>query len=106
MRGTIGNMMRQAQQMQENLKRVQEEIAALEVTGTAGGGMVSVTMSGRHEVRRVSVKPDLLSEEREMVEDLIAAAINDAVSQVEREAAARMNSVAAGMPLPTGLKLF
>jgi nucleoid-associated protein EbfC len=106
MKGNIGNMMRQAQQMQENLQRAQQEIAALEVTGSAGGGLVTVTMTGKHEVRRVVLDPGLMDEEHAMIEDLVAAAVNDAVQQVEAEVSQRMGSVTEGMPLPPGLKLF
>ena len=106
MRGNIGNMMRQAQQMQENLQRVQQEIATLEISGQAGGGLVSVTMTGKHQVLRVVIDPEVLKEEREMVEDLLAAAINDAVQQVDAVVSQKMAAVTAGMPLPPGLKLF
>lgn len=106
MRGNIGNMMRQAQQMQENLQRVQQEIATLEISGQAGGGLVSVTMTGKHQVLRVVIEPEVLKEEREMVEDLLAAAINDAVQQVDAVVSQKMAAVTAGMPLPPGLKLF
>ncbi len=106
MRGNIGNMMRQAQQMQENLQRVQGEIASLEISGQAGGGLVSVTMTGKHQVLRVVIDPEVLKEEREMVEDLVAAAINDAVQKVDAVVSQKMAAVTAGMPLPPGLKLF
>ena len=99
-------MMRQAQQMQENLQRVQQEIATLEISGQAGGGLVSVTMTGKHQVLRVVIEPEVLKEEREMVEDLLAAAINDAVQQVDAVVSQKMAAVTAGMPLPPGLKLF
>lgn len=104
MRGGIGNILKQAQAMQENLKKAQEELAKLEVTGAAGGGMVSVTMSGRHDVRKVQIDPSLLQEEKEVLEDLIAAAINDAVRKVEEIAQTRMSGLAAGLNVP-GLKL-
>jgi len=104
MRGGIGNILKQAQAMQENLKKAQEELAKLEVTGAAGGGMVSVTMSGRHDVRKVQIDPSLLQEEKEVLEDLIAAAINDAVRKVEETAQTRMSGLAAGLNVP-GLKL-
>jgi len=104
MRGGIGNILKQAQAMQENLKKAQEELAKLEVTGAAGGGMVSVTMSGRHDVRKVQIDQSLLQEEKEVLEDLIAAAINDAVRKVEETAQTRMSGLAAGLNVP-GLKL-
>jgi hypothetical protein len=98
-------MMKQAQQMQANLQKAQEEMASQEVTGQAGGGMVAVVMTGRHEVRRVQIEPDLLKEDKEMLEDLIAAAINDAVRKVEQMLSEKMSAVATGMGLPPGLKL-
>ena len=105
MRGNIGNMMKQAQAMQANMQKVQAEIATLEVTGESGGGMVKVTMSGKHEVKRVQIEPQVISEDREMLEDLIAAAINDAVNRVETQSQARMSSVMSGVALPPGFKL-
>lgn len=104
MKGGIGNIMKQAQAMQENLRKAQEELAKLEVTGNAAGGQVSVTMTGRHDVRRVHLDPELLKEDREVVEDLIAAAINDAVRKVEQSSAERMAGMTAGLNIP-GLKL-
>ena len=105
MRGGLGQLMQQAQRMQENLKRAQEEIAKIEVTGQAGGGMVSVTMSGRHEVRRVAIDRKIMAEDPEMAEDLIAAAFNDAVNKVAAASQERMGDVAGGMNLPPGFKL-
>ena len=95
-----GNMMKQAMQMQANLKKAQEEIAAMEVTGESGGGMVKVTMNGKHEVKRVQIEPQVASEDREMLEDLIAAAVNDAVNKVDAASQARMATV-----LPPGFKM-
>ncbi|HEY5789637.1 MAG TPA: YbaB/EbfC family nucleoid-associated protein [Gammaproteobacteria bacterium] len=106
MKGGLGNLMKQAQQMQENLQKAQEEIGRLEVTGEAGGGMVSVTMTGRHEARRVSIDPALFADsDREMIEDLVAAAINDAARKVEAMTQEKMAGVAGGMNLPPGMKL-
>jgi len=105
MRGGIGQLMQQAQRMQENLKRAQEEISRIEVTGQAGGGMVSVTMSGRHEVRRVAIDRKILAEDPDMAEDLVAAAFNDAVNKVAAASQERMGDVAGGMELPPGFKL-
>ena len=105
MRGPLGNIMQQAQKMQENMKRAQEELANVEVTGSAGGGMVSVTMNGRHEARRVKIDKALLGDDIEMLEDLIVAATNDAVNKVGEAAAARMAQVTGGMNLPPGFKL-
>ncbi len=104
MRGGMGNMMKQAQKMQENLQKAQEEIANMEVSGQAGGGMVSVVMTGRHEVRRVTIDESVY-DDREMVEDLVAAAFNDAAQKLERETQERMSSLTQGMGLPPGFKM-
>ncbi|ATS20439.1 nucleoid-associated protein [Xanthomonas phaseoli pv. phaseoli] len=104
MRGNIAQLMQQAQKMQENLQRVQEELAKLEVTGTAGGGMVSVTLTGAKECRKVRIDPSILSDQ-EMAEDLIAAAFNDASNKIDAESKDRMGSATAGMQLPPGMKL-
>jgi DNA-binding YbaB/EbfC family protein len=100
-----GNMMKQAMALQANMKKAQEEIANMEVTGEAGGGMVKVTMSGKHEVKRVQIEPQVISEDREMLEDLIAAAVNDAVNKVETQTQQRMSNVMSGVALPPGFKL-
>ena len=105
MKGGFGNMMKQAQKLQENMQRAQEEIAQLEVEGTAGGGMVKVTMTGRHEVKQVRIDPDVLSDDADMVEDLVAAAINDAVRRVEEATKEKFSGLAGGMGLPPGMKL-
>ncbi|MDX1810452.1 MAG: YbaB/EbfC family nucleoid-associated protein [Gammaproteobacteria bacterium] len=105
MKGGLGNLMKQAQQMQENLQKAQEEIAGLEVTGSAGGGMVTVVMTGRHDVKRVNIDSALMEEDKEMIEDLLAAAVNDAVRAVEKTTKERMASVTGGMDLPPGMKL-
>lgn len=105
MKGSMGNLMRQAQQMQEQMKRAQEELAQAEVTGSAGGGMVEVTLTGRHEVRRVKVSPELLSEDAEMLEDMVAAAFNDAVNKVAEMIKERFSGMAGGLDLPAGMKL-
>ena len=104
MKGGIGNLMKQAQKMQENLQKAQEEIANMEVTGQSGGGLVSVVMTGRHEVRRVAIDESVY-DDREMVEDLVAAAFNDAAQKLERESQERMSSLTQGMGLPPGMKL-
>lgn len=106
MRGDLGNLMRQAQQMQAGLEKAREEIAQVEVTGEAGGGLVSVLMTGRYEVRRVNIDPALLGEDRDMLEDLVAAAINDAVRRVNAAVKEKMGGLAADMPLPPGMNLF
>ncbi|MDO1527406.1 YbaB/EbfC family nucleoid-associated protein [Fulvimonas sp. R45] len=105
MRGQIGQLMQQAQRMQEDMKRAQEEIARLEVTGSAGGGLVSVVMSGSHEVRRVNIDRKLFADDPEMAEDLVAAAVNDAVNKVAEASKAKMGNVTAGMSLPPGFKM-
>jgi DNA-binding YbaB/EbfC family protein len=105
MRGNFGNMMKQAQAMQANMQKVQAEIANIEVSGESGGGMVKVTMTGKHEVKRVQIEPAVGSEDREMLEDLIAAAVNDAVHKVEAQISEKMAAVTAGMQLPPGMKL-
>ena len=105
MKGGIGNLMKQAQQMQANVQKAQAEIAALEVTGEAGGGMVRVTINGRHEARRVQIDPSVPLDDREMVEDLVAAAFNDAVHRLEAVTQERMSGLMGGMNLPPGLKL-
>ena len=100
-----GNMMKQAMALQANMKKAQEEIAAMEVVGESGGGIVKVTMNGKHEVKRVQIEPQVVSEDREMLEDLIAAAINDAVNKVDQQTQARMANVMGGINLPPGFKL-
>ncbi|MBU8976260.1 MULTISPECIES: YbaB/EbfC family nucleoid-associated protein [unclassified Lysobacter] len=104
MRGNIAQLMQQAQRMQENVQRAQEELGKLEVTGNAGGGMVSVTITGRMECRKVRIDPSILSDQ-EMAEDLIAAAFNDAVNKVNAESQAKMSAATAGMPIPPGMKM-
>ncbi|ANJ66174.1 nucleoid-associated protein [Halothiobacillus diazotrophicus] len=105
MKGGIGNIMKQAQQMQEKMQRMQEEVAKLEVTGESGGGLVKITMTGKHEVRRVSIDDSLMSDDKEMLEDLIAAAMNDAVRRIEADQQAKMAGITAGMNLPAGFKM-
>ncbi|HEX7029054.1 MAG TPA: YbaB/EbfC family nucleoid-associated protein [Gammaproteobacteria bacterium] len=104
MKGGFGNMMKQAQKLQEGMQRAQEEIAQLEVEGSAGGGMVKVTMTGRHEVKRVRIDPSVL-DDAEMLEDLVAAAINDAVHRVEETTKEKFAGLTGGMGLPPGMKL-
>jgi DNA-binding YbaB/EbfC family protein len=105
MKGGLGNLMKQAQKMQEDLQKAQEQIASMEVTGQAGGGMVSVVMTGRHDVKRVSIDDSLLKDDKDMLEDLIAAAVNDAVRKIESESKEKMASMTRGLPLPPGMKL-
>lgn len=104
MRGNIAQLMQQAQRMQENMQRVQEELARTEVTGGAGGGMVSVTITGRMECRKVRIDPSVLTDP-EMAEDLIAAAFNDAVNKANALSQEKMGAATAGMPMPPGMKL-
>jgi nucleoid-associated protein EbfC len=104
MRGNIAQLMQQAQKMQENMQRAQEELANLEVTGNAGGGMVSITVTGRMECRKVRIDPSVLSDP-EMAEDLIAAAFNDAVNKANAASQEKMGAATAGMPIPPGMKL-
>jgi DNA-binding YbaB/EbfC family protein len=105
MKGQLAGLMKQAQQMQENLKKAQEEIAAMEVEGQAGAGMVKVTMTGRHDVKRVSIDPSLMGDDKDMLEDLIAAAVNDAVRRVETVTQEKMGGLTSGFGLPPGMKL-
>ncbi len=105
MKGGLGNMMRQAQKMQADMQRVQEELGNMEVTGQSGGGMVAVVMTGRHDVKRVTIDPSLMQDDKEMLEDLIAAAVNDAVRQIEQNSQERMAGLTAGLNLPGGMKL-
>jgi len=105
MKGALGNLMKQAQQMQEKLQAAQEELARLEVTGEAGGGMVRVVMNGQRDVRKVEIDPVLMRDEREVLEDLVAAAVNDANRRVETLTKEKMAGLTTGLGLPGGLKL-
>lgn len=105
MKGNIGQLMKQAQMVQENMRRMQEQLAAIEVEGQAGAGLVKVVMTCRHDVKRVSIDPSLVAEDREMLEDLVAAAFNDAARRVEQTVAERLAGMTAGLGLPPGFKL-
>ncbi len=105
MKGQLSGLMKQAQQMQENLKKAQEEIALMEVEGQSGAGMVKVVMTGRHDVKRVTIDPSLMGDDKDMLEDLIAAAMNDAVRRVETMTQEKMGSLTSGFGLPPGMKL-
>jgi DNA-binding YbaB/EbfC family protein len=105
MKGGIGNMMKQAQMLQANMQKAQAEIASIVCVGESGGGMAKVTMSGKHEVSRVQIDQSLMGDDKEMLEDLIAAAINDAVHKVERATQEKMQGAMAGVNLPPGMKL-
>jgi len=106
MKGNIGQLMKQAQAMQERMRRAQDELATIEVEGQAGAGLVKVTVTCKYDVKRVSIDPSLVGDDREMLEDLVAAAFNDAARRVEATVAERMGSLTAGLGLPAGLKLF
>ena len=105
MKGGLSGLMKQAQQMQENMQKMQEKMATVEVEGQAGAGMVKVTMTCRHDVKRVSIDDSLLSDDKDMLEDLIAAAVNDAVRKVEATVQEKMGGMMGGMGLPPGMKL-
>ena len=105
MKNQLAGLMKQAQQMQDNMKRAQDELALLEVEGQAGAGLVKVVMTCRHDVKRVKIDPSLLAEDRDMLEDLVAAAVNDAVRRVESTTQEKMSGLTAGMPMPPGFKL-
>lgn len=105
MKGGIGNLMKQAQKMQADMAKAQEEMANIEVNGQSGGGMVSVVMTCRHDVKRVSIDDSLFADDKDMLEDLIAAAVNDAVRQVEKTSSDKMSGMTAGLNLPGGMKL-
>lgn len=104
-KGGMGNLMKQAQQMQEKMAQVQEEIAAMEVTGESGAGLVKVTINGAHNCRRVEVDPSLLEDDKDMLEDLVAAAFNDAARRIAEAQKEKMASVSSGMQLPPGFKM-
>ena len=105
MKGGLGNIMKQAQKVQEEMQKAQERLAAEEVTGESGGGMVKVVMNGKHEVRRVEIDPSLMGDDKEMLEDLVAAAVNDAAHRVADKMQESMSGLTAGLPLPPGMKL-
>ncbi|MEL0035868.1 MAG: YbaB/EbfC family nucleoid-associated protein [Gammaproteobacteria bacterium] len=105
MKGGLGNLMKQAQEMQSKMQKAQEELANMEVTGESGAGLVKVTMTGRHDVRRVNIDPSLMGDDKEMLEDLIAAAVNDAVRKIEQTNKSNMADMTSGLNLPPGFKL-
>ncbi|MET0052778.1 MAG: YbaB/EbfC family nucleoid-associated protein [Candidatus Thiodiazotropha sp.] len=105
MKGGIGNLMKQAQKMQEEMQQAQERLAQEEVTGESGGGLVKVVMNGKHEVRRVHIDDSLVGDDKEMLEDLVAAALNDAAQRVSQKMQDSMSGLVSGMGLPPGLKL-
>jgi nucleoid-associated protein EbfC len=104
MKNQLAGLMKQAQQMQDNLKRAQDELALLEVEGQSGAGLVKVTMTCKHDVRRVAIDPSLLADDKDMLEDLVAAAFNDGVRRVDAVTQEKMGKLTAGMPMPPGMK--
>ena len=105
MKGGIGNMMKQVQQMQENMAKMQAALADIEIEGQSGAGLVRITMTCKYDVRRVSIDPSLVGDDKDMLEDLIAAAVNDAARKVESTVQEKMASVTAGLPIPPGMKM-
>jgi len=105
MKGQLAGLMKQAQAMQDNLKKVQDELGNIEVDGQAGNGLVKITMTCKHDVRRVTIDPSLLADDKDMLEDMVAAAFNDALRVAEEVSSAKMSKVTAGMPLPPGMKM-
>lgn len=105
MKNPLGNLMQQAQQMQENLQKAQDELAAMEVQGESGGGLVKVVMTGKREVRNISIDDSLVSDDKDMLEDLVAAAVNDAVRKVEKIKQEKMAGMTAGLQMPPGFKM-
>ena len=105
MKGALGQIMQQAQKVQENIKKAQDEISKIEITGEAGAGMVKVTIDGRHQARKVEINPAALGEDKEFLEDLVAAAINDAVQKLDSVTKEKMAAVTGGMGLPPGMNL-
>jgi DNA-binding YbaB/EbfC family protein len=105
MKNQLAGLMKQAQQMQENMQKAQEELARIEVEGQSGAGLVKVTMTCKHDVKRIRIDPTLLADDKDMLEDLVAAAINDAVQKIERTTQEKMSSVMGGMKLPPGMKM-
>jgi len=104
MKGQLAGLMQQAQKMQQEMQKAQEELASLEVTGEAGGGLVKVTMNGKHAIRRIQIDPSLM-DDKEMLEDIVTAAVNDAVNRVAETTQERMSEMTAGIPLPPGMKM-
>ncbi|MGR8932387.1 MAG: YbaB/EbfC family nucleoid-associated protein [Gammaproteobacteria bacterium] len=105
MKNALAGIMQQAQKMQDNFKKAQEELESMEVHGESGGGLVTILMTGKREVRKVSIDPSLVGDDKDMLEDLVAAAINDAVHKVDKAKKTKMEEVTAGMPLPPGFQM-
>ncbi|MDU6409979.1 YbaB/EbfC family nucleoid-associated protein [Chimaeribacter californicus] len=104
-KGGLGNLMKQAQQMQEKMQQMQEEVAKMEVTGESGAGLVKVTINGAHNCRRIEIDPSLMEDDKDMLEDLVAAAFNDAARRIDEASKEKMSSVSSGMQLPPGFKM-
>jgi DNA-binding YbaB/EbfC family protein len=105
MKNMLGNIMQQAQKMQEDMKKAQEELEMMQITGQSGGGLVTIVMSGKREARKVTIDPSLLGDDKDMLEDLVAAAINDAVNKVGKMKKEKMAEVTAGLPIPPGFQM-
>jgi nucleoid-associated protein EbfC len=105
MKNALGNIMQQAQKMQEDLKKAQQELELMQVTGQSGGGLVTIIMTGKREARKVTIDPSLVGEDKDMLEDLVAAAINDAVSKVSKMKKEKMAEITAGLPIPPGFQM-
>lgn len=105
MKGGIGNLMKQAQKMQEDMQRAQEEIALMEIEGQSGGGLVKVVMNGAHELRKVTIDDSLVGDDKDMLEDLVAAAVNDATQRLAAASKDKLSGLTAGLDLPAGMKL-
>jgi len=105
MKNQLAGLMKQAQQMQDNMKKAQEELAAIEVEGQSGAGLVKVLINCRNDVRRITIDPSLLADDKDMLEDLVAAAVNDALRKAEQTSQEKMSSITAGLPLPPGFKM-
>jgi DNA-binding YbaB/EbfC family protein len=105
MKNALGNIMQQAQKIQEDLNKAQEELALMQVLGESGGGLVTIVMTGKREARKVTIDDSLLGEDKDMLEDLVAAAINDAVNKVAKMKKEKMSDITAGIPLPPGFKM-
>jgi nucleoid-associated protein EbfC len=105
MKNALGNIMQQAQKMQEELKKAQQELEMMQVTGESGGGLVSIVMTGKREARKVTIDPSLVGEDKDMLEDMVAAAINDAVNKVGKMKKERMSEITAGLPIPPGFQM-
>jgi len=105
MKGGLGNLMKQAQAMQKNMQKAKEELAKMEVTGSAGGGLVTVIMTGKHDIKKVNIEDSVFSDDKDMLEDLLAAAVNDAVRNIEKQTEEKFSGMTEGLDLPGGFKM-